>query len=166
MPNFTNLPERHFVDKAKKLSFGDQDKDTYFDGDTLSAMLEAIAELKIKKFYQHNIVFDNKSGCTIITLSSTAFTNSTLSAWLKKKGFITGAEYPCYTISDIPTVSNTTGRITFGDRFGVCSDNGTSLRMHYKNQQCYVDEEGIKLASPVDAYTTISSLVDTVIEIS
>lgn len=46
MPNYSNLPERHFVDKAKKLSFGDQDKDTYFDGDTLNAMLEEITALK------------------------------------------------------------------------------------------------------------------------
>lgn len=46
MPNFTNLPERHFVDKAKKLSFGDQDKDTYFDGDTLNTMLDEIQTIK------------------------------------------------------------------------------------------------------------------------
>lgn len=55
MPNFTNLPERHFVDKAKKLSFGDQDKDTYFDGETLEAILEEIEKLKAKKLYRHLI---------------------------------------------------------------------------------------------------------------
>lgn len=48
MANFTNLPERHFVDKAKKLSFGDQDKDTYFDGETLDDMLTAISDLQKK----------------------------------------------------------------------------------------------------------------------
>jgi len=48
MANFTNLPERHYVDKAKKLSFGDQDSDTYFDGETLDEMLTAISDLQKK----------------------------------------------------------------------------------------------------------------------
>ena len=48
MPNFTDLPERHYVDKAKRLSLGGKDSDTYFDGETLETMLNAIEELQEK----------------------------------------------------------------------------------------------------------------------
>lgn len=46
MPNFTNLPERHFVDKAKKLSFGDKDSDVYFDGEALEALINNVEDLQ------------------------------------------------------------------------------------------------------------------------
>lgn len=62
MANFTNLPERHFVDKARRLSFGDRDSDTYFDGETLEAMLETIQQLQNAHVYRHSIVCDDKDG--------------------------------------------------------------------------------------------------------
>lgn len=55
MPNFTELPERRFVDKAKNLSLSGKDSDTYFDGETLEAILEEIEKLKAKKLYRHLI---------------------------------------------------------------------------------------------------------------
>ena len=46
MPNFTNLPERHFVDKAKRLSLGDKDSDVYFDGEALEALINTVEDLQ------------------------------------------------------------------------------------------------------------------------
>lgn len=46
MPNYTNLPERHYVDKARRLSLGGKDTDTYFDGETLETILDALEDLQ------------------------------------------------------------------------------------------------------------------------
>lgn len=46
MSNFTNLPERHFVDKAKRLSLGDKDSDVYFDGEALEALINTVEDLQ------------------------------------------------------------------------------------------------------------------------
>ena len=46
MPNYTELPERRYVEKAKNLSLGGRDSDTYFDGETLETMLTAIQDLQ------------------------------------------------------------------------------------------------------------------------
>ena len=46
MPNYTELPERRYVEKAKNLSLGGKDSDTYFDGETLETMLTAIQDLQ------------------------------------------------------------------------------------------------------------------------
>ena len=46
MANYTELPERHYVDKARRLSLGGRDSDTYFDGETLETLIDELTKLK------------------------------------------------------------------------------------------------------------------------
>lgn len=177
MPNFTNLPERHFVDKAKKLSFGDQDKDTYFDGDTLNVMLEEIEALKAKKYYMHYITLHGNPPqtnstitlATIVTTSNDAFTKSTLAAWLKENGFTNYTEhlFKVAAIKKNPASYYAgSGDMECLETRGIYSSDGETLKQ-YQVVQTYsiVDDELQWNRYRASSFTEVDRLSDDVVEI-